>query len=511
MSSLLSLAIFLPLALSLPLFLFDKQKAAASKLYALVVSLLTFGVAAYLFATFDANQGFQFQQIALENWFGENIDIKYFVALDGTSILLFTFSAFMFPLVILGSWNSVQNNVREHLFFLLALETCILGVFSALDIFLYYLFWETMLIPMLFLIGIWGNTNKSHAATKFFIYMLTASLLLLVGILYIGFLGADVNNGVFTTDYTKLLSLQLPLNVEQILFWLFGLSFFAKAPLFPLHSWLPDVYAESPVSAVVTGILLKMATYALIRFNVMLFPTASASYASLIAILSIVAIIYGAAIALVQTDMRRVLAYSSISHLGFLTLGIFAFTHESIQGAIIQMVGHGLSTGLLFLLLGFLYERRGSTLLSDYGGLKKTMPLAALFFSVGMFASIGLPGLNGFIGEFLILTGAFKSAVLNTGVYAVLAAIGVILSAVYMLPMFQKLFLGTFLNGNTLSEKYSTRFTDLTAREFLVCAVFALVIVWIGIAPNVFMKPSEKTTAVTVARVKASAVGLAQE
>lgn len=495
-SSLLSLIIFFPFLFGVPLLLFNRDKTSLAKSYAVAISLLVFVFAVSLLLNFDPSQGVQFQHIALESWLGEGTDVKYRVGLDGISILLFAFSALMFALVILGTWTSVQKNVNEHLFFLLTLETCILGIFSALDLFLYYIFWEAMLIPMYFLIGIWGGANRAFAATKFFIYMLSASLVMLIGIIYIGIRGAELNSGIFTTDYQKLLMLELPFSIQAILFWLFAISFLAKAPLFPLHTWLPEVYAESPVSAVVTGILLKMATYALIRFNVGLFAEASAYFSTFIVVLSIISIIYGAAIALVQKEMRRVLAYSSISHLGFLTLGIFAFTEEAMQGAILQMVNHGLSTGLLFLLVGFLYERRNSDKLSDYGGLKKVMPLGAMFFTIAMLSSIGLPGLNGFVGEFLILVGAFKSPILQNGTFAILGAIGVILSAVYMLPMFQKIFLGE------LTSDDNRRVSDLNLRESAVAAVFVILIVWIGIAPDSFLKFSEKSTASVIEKVQ---------
>ncbi|MFN3344497.1 MAG: NuoM family protein [Chloroherpetonaceae bacterium] len=495
-SSLLSLTIFFPFLFGIPLLLFNREKEGIAKSYAFAVSLLVFVMAVFLLLKFDPSQGVQFKHVALEAWLGEDVDVKYVVGLDGISVLLFAFSALMFPMVMLGTWTSVQKNVCEHLFFLLTLETCILGIFAALDLFLYYMFWEAMLIPMYFLIGIWGGANRAFAATKFFIYMLTASLIMLIGVIYIGIRGADLNGGVFTTDYQKLMMLDLPFTIQAILFWLFAISFLAKAPLFPLHTWLPEVYAESPISAIVTGILLKMATYALIRFNVGLFPQASAYFSTLIVVLSIVSIIYGASIALAQKEMRLVLAYSSISHLGFLTLGIFAFTEEAMQGAILQMVNHGLSTGLLLMLVGFLYERRKTDKLADYGGLKKVMPLGAMFFTIAMLSSVGLPGLNGFVGEFLILVGAFKSPILQNGTFAVLGAIGVILAVVYMLPMFQKIFLG----GLTSDE--NRRLSDLNLRESTVAVVFVILIVWIGIAPNPFLKLSEKSTASVIEKVQ---------
>ncbi len=486
-SSVLSLVIFLPFLLSFPLFSFNRAQHGTARWYALLSSLLVFAGALYLALQFNPSSGFQFEHTALQNWLGDSMDVKYSVALDGTSMLLFAFAAFMFPVVVLGSWERVTTNAREYYFFLLMLETCILGIFSAVDLFLYYMFWEAMLIPMYFLIGVWGGNGRGDAATKFFIYMLSASLVMLIGILSLGYISREMG-GTFTTDYRKLLQLELPLSVQNILFWLFGLSFFVKAPLFPLHAWAADVYSESPTGAVLTGVLLKMATYALIRFNVMLFPTASANFAPLVCTLAVVAIIYGALVAMSQPNAKRLLAFSSVSHLGFIVLGIFSFTQEALQGAMILMVNSGLTTGLLLMLVGWLEERRGDVRLSEFGGLKKNMPMFSAAFLIATFASIGLPGLSGFIGEFLTLSGAFKSTMLQTGLYAMLAALGVILSAAYMLPMVQKIFTGE------LTSERNAALSDLTPREILVAALLVAMIIWIGVAPNSFLKLSETSS-----------------
>ncbi|MFN3393957.1 MAG: NuoM family protein, partial [Candidatus Thermochlorobacter sp.] len=291
----LTITIFLPFLASLLLFAFARTERLA-KLYAVLVTLVTFGLGLFLALNFNAEAGFQFQHVALEQWLGGSADIKYSVALDGLSLALFVFATFMFMLVALASW-SVEKSVCEYFFFLLMLETCILGIFAATDLFLYYIFWEAMLIPMYFLIGMWGGARRAEAATKFVLYMLTASLVMLVGVIYVGYMGREVNGGIFTTDYQKLLALRLPFDVEQILFWIFGLSFFVKSPLFPLHTWVADVYSESPTGAVLTGVLLKMAPYALVRFNLMLFPEASLSYAPLIGVLAVITVLYGASVA----------------------------------------------------------------------------------------------------------------------------------------------------------------------------------------------------------------------
>lgn len=490
----LTITIFLPFLASLLLFVFGREERFA-KFYATLATLATFGLGIYLALNFNPEGGFQFQHVALEQWLGSSADIKYSVALDGVSIALFLFATFMFALVALASW-SVENSAREYLFFLLTLETCVLGIFAATDLFLYYIFWEAMLIPMYFLIGMWGGARRAEAATKFVLYMLTASLVMLVGVIYVGYVGREVNGGIFTTDYQKLLALRLPIGVEQTLFWIFGLSFFVKSPLFPLHVWAADVYSESPTGAVLTGILLKMAPYALVRFNLMLFPEASLHYAPLMGALAVITALYGACVAAAQHEMKRLLAFSSISHLGFVMLGIFAFTEEALQGAILQMISSGLSTGLLFLIVAKLESDYGSKDMRDYGGLKKTMPLATSAFLVAAMASVGLPGLSGFVGEFLILSGAFKSTALGSGVYAALTAIGVILAVVYMLPMTQRIFFGE-------PQAALGKLQDLNLREATIAGAMIIAMLWLGLAPNGVLKLSASSSRATIEHVKA--------
>lgn len=490
----LTITIFLPFLASFLLFAFARAERFA-KLYAALVTLITFVLGLYLALNFNAEAGFQFQHVALEQWLGGSADIKYSVALDGLSLALFVFATFMFMLSALASW-SVEKSVCEYFFFLLMLETCILGIFAATDLFLYYIFWEAMLIPMYFLIGMWGGARRAEAATKFVLYMLTASLVMLVGVIYVGYMGREVNGGIFTTDYQKLLALRLPFDVEQILFWIFGLSFFVKSPLFPLHTWVADVYSESPTGAVLTGVLLKMAPYALVRFNLMLFPEASLSYAPLIGVLAVITVLYGASVAAAQREMKRVLAFSSVSHLGFLILGIFAFSEESLQGVILYMLGSGLSTGLLFLIVAKLEQDYGSKDMHDYGGLKKTMPLAASAFLVAAMASVGLPGLSGFVGEFLILVGAFKSQALGTGLYASLSAIGVILAVVYMLPLTQRLFFGEM-------RQALSQLRDFNLREAVIATTMILAMLWLGLMPHSVLKFSASSSRATIEHLKA--------
>lgn len=474
--SLLTITIFLPFLFAFPLLLFRQDAKNAARVYAVTITLLTLGSSLYLASQFNPDTGFQFQHTALEQWLGSAADIQYRVGLDGLSLALFVLTAVMFVIAALTSW-SVETSVPAYLFFLLLLETCILGIFAATDLFLYYIFWEAMLIPMYFLIGMWGGERRAAAATKFVLYMLTASLVMLVGIIYLGYLGREVNGGIFTTDYQKLVLLSPPTAVQHILFWIFGISFFVKSPIFPLHTWAADVYAESPLGAVLTGLLLKMAPYALIRFNVMLFPNASIEYATLMGTLAVLTVLYGALVAASQTEMKRILAFASVSHLGFMLLGIFAFTEESLQGTLLQMLHSSLSTGLLFLVVDKLQAQFGWKALSYYGGLKRQMPAAATAFLFAMLASVALPGLSGFVGEFLILTGAFRSTVLGSGLYAVLAAVGVILAVVYMLPMMQKLFFGTSPSALQTAQ-------DLNLREQLVAAAMMLLMLWLGVAPG---------------------------
>jgi len=483
----LSLIIFLPLIFGLALFLVPKERTMWHKWLALSGSALTFILSLVLLSGYSSTAQFQYQEIALLQWLGPNFDSAYRVAIDGFSMPLLLLTTFLFPLTLIGAWNDIKANVREYLFFMLMLETGVLGVFSATDLFLFYLFWEAMLIPMYFIIGIWGGKSRIYAATKFFIYTLSGSLLLLVGIIFLGYLAAESNSGVFTTNYQKLLSLEISKEIQLWLFWIFGISFFIKVPLFPVHTWLPDAHTEAPTSGsvILAGVLLKMGTYALIRFNLMLFPLASEALSSMIAILAIVGIIYGALLAMVQTDIKRLVAYSSVSHLGFVVLGIFAFTTEALQGAIIQMVNHGLSTGLLFMLIGMIYSRRHTRLISEFGGLKKSMPVFTALFLIATLASVGLPGLNGFVGEFLILLGSFKSPILGSKVFAILAALGVVLSVVYMLPMVQKVFHGK------ITLEANKNIQDVNLRELLVSGAFIVFIVWIGVAPGSFLELSE--------------------
>src|SRR6056297_747060 len=381
---------------------------------ALGTTTLTFLVSLGLWFGFDpaisTAEGPQLVEQTL-NWF-PGVDITYFVGVDGLNLLLLLLTTLLGPIIVLSSWTYIGKQIKGYYVLMLILQTGVLGVFASFDLFLFYIFFEVTLIPMYFIIGIWGGENRIYAAVKFVIYTLVGSLLMLVAILFLGYeAGAAVNNGVFTTDWYTLLEYNVPLATQGWLFAVFAFSFAIKVPLFPLHTWLPDAHVQAPTggSIILAGVLLQMGTYGLVRFCLPVFPNAAQTWAFTIGVLAVIGIIYGALVARAQPDAKKLVAYSSVSHLGFVVLGIFAFTAEAMQGAVIQMVNHGISTGALFLLVGMLYERRHTRLMEDYGGLAKVMPVFATFLMIATLASVAVPGTNGFVGEFLILLGAFKA------------------------------------------------------------------------------------------------------
>jgi NADH-quinone oxidoreductase subunit M len=411
-------------------------------------------------------------------------------------LLLIMLTTLLTPLALLSAWNSVQKNVKEFTIMVLLLEVGMLGVFLAGDLFLFYVFWEAMLIPMYFIIGIWGGTNRIYASVKFFIYTMFGSLLMLVAIIWIGYFASQQPGGRFTTNLLTLYSIapQIPASGQIFLFLAFTLSFAIKIPLFPFHTWLPDAHVEAPTagSVILAGVLLKMGTYGLLRFCIPLFPAAMLVFLPYLAALAVIGIVYGALVSMIQKDMKKLVAYSSVSHLGFVVLGICALTVEGIQGSLIQMINHGLSTGALFLLVGMIYERRHTRLISEFGGLAKVMPVFSTIFMIVTLSSIGVPGLNGFVGEFLILLGSFHSQFISHG-YVVVAATGVILSAVYMLWMYQRVVFGKVTHEE---NKY---LKDMSARELVVIFPLVLFIVWIGVAPNSFLNKSARAAERVVA------------
>lgn len=485
-NNLLTYLIFSPLIGALVLMFLERSKHNAMRWVALLSTLFTFVLAVVLFLRFDASDaGFQFFREAM--WI-EAIDVAYRVGVDGISLLLVLLTAFIMPISVIASWSSIKHRVKEYFVFLLLLEVGMIGVFLALDMFLFYIFWEAMLIPMYFIIGVWGGKDRIYAAVKFFLFTMVGSLLMLVAIIWIG-VYASQTTGHFTTDLQILFEIAptIPLALQSWMFLAFALSFLIKVPLFPLHTWLPDAHVEAPTagSVILAGVLLKMGTYGLIRFCLPLFPAATYEYMTVICVLAVIGIIYGALVAMVQTDVKKLIAYSSVSHLGFIVLGIFALTEEAMQGSIIHMVNHGLSTGALFLLVGMLYERRHTRLIVDFGGVAKVMPVFAAFFLFISLSSIGLPGLNGFVGEFLILLGAFQSQALATYWYAIFAATGVILAAVYMLWMYQRVMLGD------LDKPENQKLIDINGRELATLVPIAIFVIWIGIYPSTFLNKTE--------------------
>lgn len=403
-------------------------------------------------------------------------------------MLLILMSAFMFPLSILASWNSIKINLKQFYFLLLLLDVSLIGVFASLDLILFYVFWEFILIPMYFIIGVWGAEERIYATVKFFLFTMLGSLLMLIGIIWLSFLCLPMS-GEFTTDLTKLIqfSVQLPVDKQIYLFILFTLSFLIKVPLFPFHTWLPDAHVQAPTagSVILAAVLLKMGTYGLIRFSLPLFPAGFIKLTPYIATLAVIGIVYGALLSVVQKDIKKLVAYSSVSHLGFIVLGTFAITDVALQGSIIQMINHGLSTGALFMIVGVLYERRHTKKIADFGGIMKVMPVFSVIFMIIIFSSIGLPGLNGFVGEFLILLGSFYSTNLGTNVYSIVSTTAVILAAVYLLWMFQRVMLGP------IDNERNKDLTDLSKMEILSFVPIIIFIVWIGVHPNTFLSKTE--------------------
>ncbi len=499
MHNILTYTLFSPLIGILLLLFIRKEKQNVIKYIGVATSTVTFILSLFVYFAFDAANT-QMQFVEQYPWI-EGLDITYFVGVDGLSILLVVLTTFLTPLALIASWDSITDRLKEYVSFMLLLEVGMLGVFLAVDLFLFYVFWEAMLIPMYFIIGIWGGKERIYAAVKFFLYTMAGSLLMLIAILWLGYYASTLPGGYFTTNLQKLYAIapSIPMGLQVWMFLAFTLSFAIKVPLFPLHTWLPDAHVQAPTagSVILAGVLLKMGTYGLIRFCLPLFPAASIQFTPLLATLSVIGIVYCALVAMVQTDVKKLVAYSSVSHLGFVVLGIFSMTEEGIQGAIIQMINHGLSTGALFLLVGMIYDRRHTREISQFGGLSKVMPVFSTIFMIVTFSSIGLPGLNGFVGEFLILLGTFTSAVLGSYWYAAVAATGVIFSAVYMLWMCQRVFFGK------ITHEENRSLVDLTKREIAVLLPVLLFIVWIGVYPSTFLKSSAASTKQTVTQIQA--------
>jgi NADH-quinone oxidoreductase subunit M len=495
----LSLVVFLPALGGLLIAIMPRGREGLVKQVALAVALVTFAISLPLYFGFDAGVAdYQFQE--RRPWM-PSLGISYHLGIDGISLLLVLLTTFLMPLTLLASWHSIEKRWKEFAVTMLLLETGMLGVFVALDLFLFYVFWEGMLIPMYLIIGIWGGANRVYAAVKFVLYTLAGSLLMLVAILALFFQhGAATGN--YTFDLPVLAQYVLPGGQTQnLLFLAFALAFAIKVPMFPFHTWLPDAHVEAPTpgSVILAGVLLKMGTYGFLRFCLPLFPQASITFAPWVIALAVIGIIYGAWVSTVQADIKKLVAYSSVSHLGFVMLGVFALNPQGLVGGIIQMVNHGLSTGALFLLVGMIYERRHTRLIEDYGGLWKVMPAFSALFLVVTFSSIGLPGLNGFVGEFLILVGAFQW---NRSVAAVATA-GIIFAAVYMLWMYQRVFFGE------VTREENRHLQDLSVREWVVLAPVLLFILWIGVYPAPFTGLTEASVQALISQVQAKAAATA--
>ncbi|MCC6347759.1 MAG: NADH-quinone oxidoreductase subunit M [Nitrospirales bacterium] len=480
----LSTVIFLPLAGALVIFLIKRSNESLIKWTALVLSLLTFAVSLPLFTGFDkttADMQFRETYQWVPSW-----GINYALGVDGISVLFVLLSTLLTVLCVTVSWNSIKDRTKEFFAALLLIEGSMVGVFCSLDLFLFYIFWEAMLIPMYLLIGVWGGPNRVYAAIKFFLYTLVGSLLMLIGIIVLYF-----NTGR-SFDVLQMMTTNYPYHLQLLLFWAFFAAFAVKVPMFPVHTWLPDAHTEAPTagSVILAGILIKMGAYGFLRFSMPILPEASREMAPLMMVLSVIGIIYGGLICLGQTDIKRLIAYSSVSHMGFVTLGIFALNIQGVQGGILQMINHGIVTGALFLSIGIIYDRTHTRQIADYGGVATVLPVYAAFFMVFTLSSIGLPGTNGFVGEFLILLGGFTAS----NVLGVFAATGIIIGAAYMLWLYQRVF---FLDVNPKVRSYK----DMNLREVLTLLPLLLLVLWIGIYPNTFLSFMDASVQHLVQRV----------
>ena len=501
MNGLLTLLTFFPLLGAAAILIFGalNRDDERIKWTALATSIITFVLTVIVVFSFNRTDP-SLQFVDRFDWIPQ-WGITYYLGVDGISILMLLLTAIISPLAIYSSFGAITTQVKQYYVFMLLLETGMLGVFLAQDLFLFYVFWEFTLVPMYFLIGIWGGSNRRYAAIKFFLYTMAGSLLMLLGILYVG-----ITNDTFS----------LPALIEgreafaHAQYWLFvgfAVAFAVKVPLFPFHSWLPDAHTEAPTagSIILAGVLLKMGTYGFIRFNLPMFPDASRYYAPAIAVMAIIGIIYGAIVSFAQTDVKKLVAYSSVSHLGFVMLGIFSLNEQGLAGGILQGVNHGISSGALFFLVGVIYEQRHTREIEEFGGLWRAVPLFSAMSLIVILSSMGLPGLNGFVGEFTILLGSM-GATYSLGptpwIYTAFATSGVILAAVYLLWMFQRVFMGP------LDKEENKKLRDVNRRELAIFAVFLLFIFWIGIAPSGYFNLMESTVTDMLNNIGAIAVAV---
>ena len=491
--TLLSWLIGLPLAGAIAILFLPRQSPRLLKATTFLVMIGTL-LATIPLMRVDMGRTYHFNQDVV--WI-ERFGIHYHVALDGISLWLVILTAFIVPIATYVSFGSVSTRIKDWCFSLLLLEAAMIGAFVSLDLFLFYVFWELMLIPMYVMIGVWGGTNRIKASLKFFLYTMFGSMLMLAAILYLAYTYGRVTGGPTSFDYFELQRVVLPRNVQIWLFAGFAASFLIKVPMFPVHTWLPDAHTEAPTagSIILAAVMLKMGTYGYLRFCMGLFPEAASEFAATLAGVAVLGgILYGGFCAWRQDDVKRLVAYSSVAHLGYVMLGLFAATQSSMEGAVLQMVNHGISTGALFLLVGVIYDRRHTRMLDDFGGLAKVMPVYAALFVIATMASVGLPGTNGFTGEFLIITGTFVSNKLGhvNGIQAVGAALGVIIAALYMLTAVQKMFFGP------ITREENRHLTDINPREMLAVAPLIIAIFVIGLAPNILLSPMRDAISRTI-------------
>jgi len=493
-NEILTLVTFFPLVGAILLLFVPSGKHDSIKSISLIVAFITLLISFLLYAMFDPlAHGMQFE-INIP-WI-TSLGIHYHMGIDGISLLLIILTAFITVLCILSSWNSITTGVKGYYISMLLLQTGMIGVFCSLDLFLFYVFWEVMLIPMYFIIGVWGGPRRIYAAIKFVLFTMFGSLLMLVGVLYLLFAYQNFS-GEYSFDMLKLMQMPIGYQTQLWLFGAFALAFAIKVPMFPFHTWLPDAHVEAPTagSVILAGVLLKMGTYGFIRICLPMFPDATIAYLPYICVLALIAIIYGALVAMVQKDVKSLVAFSSVSHMGFIMLGMFALNLEGMEGSVLQMINHGVSTGALFLLVGMIYERRHTRMISDFGGIAKVMPTYAAIFMIITLSSIGLPLTNGFVGEFLILLGAFRA---NT-VYGIIGASGVIFAACYMLWMYQRVFFGKVTHEENKGMK------DVNWRERIILFPLVILVFWIGVYPKPFLEriePAAKQILQQVGRAK---------
>jgi NADH-quinone oxidoreductase subunit M len=491
MDHILSIVLFAPLAGFLVLLFIPSSKPAAIKLWANIASFAGFLVCLPLISGFDRGKDFQFVEKA--NWI-PSIGASYHLGIDGYSLLLVVLTGFLGFLSILASWSAIEERLKEYYGCFLLLQVGMLGVFMSLDFLLFFVFWELVLVPMYFIIAIWGGARRVYAAIKFIIYTLVGSVLMLLGILTL-YMQHFYQSHMYTFDVMQLMSTQAPPAIQWWIFWAFFVGFAVKVPMFPLHTWLPDAHTEAPTagSVILASVLLKMGTYGFLRFSLPLLPDAAKDpvIVGVMAALSIVAIVYGALVCLMQKDWKKLIAYSSVSHLGFCTLGIFALNPAGIAGSMLQQINHGISTGMLFLIVGIVYERRHTREIAEYGGLLKAMPIFTIVFLIAALSSMGMPPLNGFIGEITILQGAYQVSLW----WAAAVVAGIVFGAAYLIWLFQRTMLGEVAEKNA-------GLRDLNYREIAVFAPLLACAFWIGLYPKPFFAVMERPVAQIVERVR---------